>query len=81
MSDSQLSRIEKKIDAIGERLNNIDVTLVKQNLEIEHHIKRTDLLEEQVKPVVEHVTFVKVSLRWLGAAALVAGILKAFGAL
>lgn len=78
MSDSRLGRIEEKIDSIADRLNSIDVTLAKQEQQLAYHIRRTDLLEEQVKPISDHVTFIRVTLRWLAAAALVAAIAKVF---
>ena len=78
MSDDRLIRIEEKIDAINEHLGRIDVTLAKQHDQLEYHIKRTNLLEEQVRPISEHVTFMKVLAKWLGVAALFAAIAKVF---
>jgi hypothetical protein len=43
------SRIEGKIDAIQVDIAGIKVEQAKQGKDIEHHIKRTDLLEDEVK--------------------------------
>lgn len=50
MEDLKLAvtRIEGKLDKVDERLSSIDVTLVKQNAELEHHIYRTDLAEKRL---------------------------------
>ncbi len=40
--------ILKKIESIDESIKNIDVTLAKQEEQITHHIKRTDLLEKLI---------------------------------
>ena len=45
----QLDKIEEKVDRIEEKISNIDVTLAKQAKDLEHHIYRTDLAEEQIK--------------------------------
>jgi hypothetical protein len=44
-------KLEQKIDKLDERLDQIQVILAKQHESIEHHIKRTDLLESEVKPI------------------------------
>ena len=38
-------------------LTRVDISEIKTDLR--YHIKRTDILENQVKPVTEHVKFVK----------------------
>lgn len=40
---------------IDDRLSKIDVTLAAQHESLRDHIRRTELLEEQIKPVNEHV--------------------------
>ena len=77
MDNNSWNRLEGKIDRLDMRLDAIDITLVKQNEQLAYHIKRTNLLETQVQPVVDHVTFVKVLVKALGVLALVVGILKA----
>lgn len=41
-----LSKFESKIDKLDERLDSIEKVQIKQEANIEHHVKRTDLAEE-----------------------------------
>lgn len=44
-------RVEGKLDRLGDRLGDVDKTLAAQHVSLEHHIKRTDLLEKQIAPL------------------------------
>lgn len=83
MSDDRWGRVEDKVDKIVDKLGHIDVTLVRQNLTLEEHIKRTELLEEIVEPIRAKITMAEGALKLLGLlAVLIAlseGILKIFG--
>lgn len=77
-------KLEHKIDEINEKLSSIDVTLTKQASQLEHHIYRTDLAEENInvlreelKPVQKHVQQVSGVLKFFGLLAVFAGIIKA----
>ena len=78
MNDERLVRIEDKIDKIFERMASVDVTLVKQHGQLEYHIKRTDLLESELKPVRDHVRLIQAALRWLSVIGIIAGVAKLF---
>lgn len=78
MSDERLIRIEDKIDKIVERLGSMDVTLEKQHGQLEYHIKRTDLLEAELKPVRDHVRLIQAALKWLTIISVLAGLFKIF---
>jgi hypothetical protein len=72
-----MDEINKKLDRIEEvqteqnkSLSNIDKTLALQAQQIEHHIKRTDVAEENIillradlKPIQKHVDFVNAFLK------------------
>ena len=60
------------------RLNNIDVTLAKQSVILTEHVKRSTMLEEQLKPVQKHVAMVDGALRLLGILLVIAGVIAAF---
>ena len=47
----QLDRIEQKVDKLDHRLDNVDITLAKQHVSLDEHIKRTALLESKVIPL------------------------------
>ncbi len=67
MSDDRLVRIENKVDAVVDRLSNIDKTLAAQHVSLKQHMRRSDALESQIKPLQEHVVAVKGALRTLSA--------------
>lgn len=69
-----LLRMEDKIDKLDARLDSIDVTLAKQHEQLSIHIKRSDLLEQQVEPLKTHVATVSGALKLLGSLALISGI-------
>ena len=46
-----MDRIEEKLDKIDERIDNIDKNLAVNNTLLEYHIKRTDMLEQEIKPL------------------------------
>ncbi len=70
MSDDRLSRIEAKVDSVVDRLGNIDKTLAAQHVSLKQHMRRSDALEAQVKPMQEHVMAVNgavKALTWVGS--------------
>jgi len=71
-----IQRIEEKLDRIDERLNSIDKTLASQHVSIAEHIRRTNILENDLKPVKKHVIMVEGVLKFLGALAMVAGLIE-----
>lgn len=53
------NRIEDKLDHIADRLSSIDVTLGKQSVILDEHIKRTQLLEDRVEPIEKRMHMVQ----------------------
>lgn len=47
------NRLEDKLDRISDQISEINVTLAKQHVSLQEHIKRTDILEGQVAPLAE----------------------------
>lgn len=79
--DEKLTRIESKIDKLDSRLDIIDITTAKQEINIHEHIRRTNLLEERVeqireelKPVEIHVHYMHGTLKAIGVLSLLIGI-------
>lgn len=66
MDDKRLERVEDKIDALNAHLSSIDSTLAAQHVSLAEHIKRTSILEEEMKPVKEHVAMVHGVLKFIG---------------
>lgn len=85
---AKLEKIDTKQDEMADRISLIEITLAKNTKDIEHHIKRTDLLEEQteilkqeLKPISNHVIQVK-GIFWLfGVIGAFAAFLKTIGIL
>ncbi len=78
MKPNSLERIEMKIDKLDSHLSMIDVTLAKQHEQLVYHIRRTDVLEESVKPLSAVLVFSTILLKIVAVAALLSGIYKAF---
>jgi len=68
--------IENKLDRIDARLNSIDVTLVAQHVSLKDHIRRTEILENEVKPIQKHVAMVNGALKFIGLLGILAGVLE-----
>lgn len=66
MSDSRLERIEQKLDDTNEHLASIDATLAAQHESLKAHMRRTELLESEMKPVKEHVAMIQGVLKLIG---------------
>lgn len=78
--DSKIDKIDAKIDKILEHSANTDITLGSQAVQLEIHIKRTDLLEKKVAEISDHTHMVnavtKVAGVAIGSSGLIFGLLK-----
>ncbi len=72
-----LKRFEFKLDKIDQRINNIDVTLSSQAEVLKEHVRRTNLLEEQIRPIQKHVAMVDGITKFIGILGILAGIAEA----
>ena len=61
----ELDKLYNKVEKIDEKLDTVNTHLAVYNEQLIIHIKRTDLLEKELKPVVEHVSKVKLILNIL----------------
>ena len=75
--NDDLKRFEFKIDRIDQRMNNVDITLAKQSEILDIHVKRTNLLEESIKPIERHVAMVNGAIKLLGIIGILAAIAEA----
>ena len=87
--DDLLNRLENKLDKLDERLDNVDKTLIIQNSDLKEHMRRSlaneeavEILRKEMKPVQNHVFFVKNVMAFLVAVGaivtFVIGILEYF---
>ena len=56
---------DKRLDKIEESLSDISDTLVRQQVILDQHVKRCDLLEAQVEPIKTHLTELKGAIKFL----------------
>ncbi len=73
---SDLKRIEDKIDRIDDKISNIDSTLAAQHVSLKDHMRRTDLLEQTIRPIEKHVYMVNGVLKAIGILAMLAAIIE-----
>lgn len=78
MEDKRLNRIEEKLDTITDRLASIDVTLAKQSVILDEHVKRSNLLEAKLTPVERHVSMVSGAIKLIVLGSAIAGIIEIF---
>lgn len=82
--------MEEKLDKIAESLTEMRVDIAEIRKDLNYHIRRTDLAEQQIeklaneiKPIQEHVAFIRISGKLLGAlgglAAVAASIYQLIG--
>lgn len=71
---SVIERILDKVEQLDDHLYSIDTTLGKQSVILEEHVKRTNLLEEALKPIQTHVGNVKGAIWFLGGLGIVTGL-------
>ena len=74
--DDKLERIENKLDRVVDQIGEINETTAKQQVSLEYHIKRTDLLEKKLEPVEEHVNLVSSLFKIIAGIAVLAGIVE-----
>lgn len=73
MSDD---RVYKKLEKIEEKIQEINITLVRNTDSLEYHIMRTDLIESDLKPIKNHVNLVNAGLKIVGLVVLIASFLE-----
>lgn len=75
MNDQKLDKIDEKLDNLDTRLDVIDKHLAVYNSQLEIHIKRTELLEIELKPVKAHVHQMKGAAKLIGILSVLAPII------
>lgn len=73
----QLGRIETKLDKITDKLSSLDITTAQQQVTLNDHIRRTEILEGEVIPLKKHVDMVSGALKLIALAGTVAIIAEA----
>jgi len=70
------NKLEDKVDKILEQQGEMNVTLAKQSVILDEHIKRTNLLEVKLAPIEKHVIMLNGVLKFIGMVAIVVGVIE-----
>lgn len=76
MNGDGINRILTKIESIDKSVDEINITLAKQEVSLEEHIRRTNVLEETLKPIQDHVNKVNAAIAILVGIVAVIGTIK-----
>ena len=69
-----LDKIENKLEKIDERIDSIDKHLAVYNSQLRFHIKRTDMLEEELKPLKSSLIKAQGAIMFIGLLATVVSV-------
>lgn len=71
-----IHKLDNKVDKLDERLDKIDTHLAVYNEQLKIHIKRTELLENDVAPIKDHVSKINGALKLLASSGIILAIIK-----
>lgn len=72
--DKRLDRLEDKIDSMISHQSRMETLLGKQAVILEEHVRRTNLLEEKIKPLEKHVVVVNALVKAVIVIASIGGV-------
>ncbi len=85
MDDITIKRIFKEFDKLNEKqdaqseiLAALNVVTAKQEVNLQEHMRRTELLEQEVLPIKSHVEQVRGVGKFLAFLAVIGGAIAAF---
>ena len=70
----ELEKIENKLEKIDERIDSIDKHLAVYNSQLRFHIKRTDMLEEEIKPLKSSLIKAQGAIMFIGLLATIISV-------
>lgn len=70
------SNSDKRLEEIERLLASIDKTMALNTAHLDEHIRRTEILEEQIQPIKVHVEQMRGAAKLLAILALIAAIAK-----
>jgi len=70
----ELDKIDRKLEKIDERIDSIDKHLAVYNSQLRFHIKRTDMLEEELKPLKSSLIKAQGAIMFIGLLATVISV-------
>ncbi|BAQ92899.1 hypothetical protein [uncultured Mediterranean phage uvMED] len=70
----EIEKLSEKLDKIDDRIDRIDKHLAVYNNQLEFHIKRTNKIEDELKPLKSSFFKAQGALAFLGILGLITGI-------
>jgi len=70
---------DQKLDKIAEDIGEIKVHMAEVRKDLNYHIRRTDILENKVEPIANHVVLVNNGIKLVVALSAIAVFLKTMG--
>ena len=70
----ELDKIDRILEKIDERIDSIDKHLAVYNSQLRFHIKRTDMLEEEFKPLKSSLIKAQGAIMFIGLLATVVSV-------
>lgn len=71
-------RLEDKIDKISDDISEVKVTLARNTVSLEEHVRRTNILEDKVEPMRKDIDMAKGAIAFIGLLATIATIIALF---
>lgn len=71
------SRMLDKLDKIETTMVKQEINLARLTVSVEEHVKRTNMLEEDLKPVKRHIAMVEGALKLIALSGIMASIIEA----
>lgn len=72
-----LQEMSRSLERLDVSVDSINLTLARQEVHLDNHIRRTQLLEEAMIPVREHVSRINTLMLLLGGILAILGAIKA----
>lgn len=71
-----IQKIDIKVDKLDEKLDLIDNHLAVYNEQLKEHIRRTEILEEEVRPIAKFIAKFQGALTLIASSGIILGIAK-----
>ena len=75
----ELDKIACKVEKIEEAQQETNLHLAEYNAQLKIHLKRSEMLEEELKPVVKHVYMIQGALKLIASVGILYTLLKLLG--
>lgn len=74
---STIKDVDKKLDTVLDRMGKMDTTMVRQQVILDEHVKRSNAIEETIKPLQKHVNMMDGAFKFISLMAVIATIVEA----